>query len=235
MKYLLMVCGGAGREQSVARMSIEEWVSDTDGRGVRLLGRALDPPQSAVTVRVRDGETLLTDGPFIESKEFIAGFDVVDCGDLAEAVEVAANHPMAAVGAIEVRPFRDGLEVSPEARAWGASEPTDSWVLFMCLDGVPEPDEVEAEIAAGCRAWPEPFEQQGVYVLGHPVEHPDAAKTVRIVGEDALVSDGPFAETKEFLGGFAVLSGVTREQAIAAAAAHPLAHYHRVEVRRFMD
>ena len=56
-------------------------------------------------LRVRDGETLLSDGPFIETKEFIAGIDVVSCADRQQAIEVAAAHPLARYHAIEVRPF----------------------------------------------------------------------------------------------------------------------------------
>ena len=52
----------------------------------------------ATTVRVRDGEVLLADGPFAETKEQIAGFDIVECADLDEAIEVAAKHPMARFG-----------------------------------------------------------------------------------------------------------------------------------------
>ena len=53
------------------------------------------PPSAATTVRVRDGELLLTDGPFAETKEVIVGFDILECADLDEAIEVAAAHPMA--------------------------------------------------------------------------------------------------------------------------------------------
>ena len=56
-------------------------------------------------MRVRDGELLVTDGPFTESKEWIAGFDILECDDLDEAIEVASRHPMARGGRIELRPF----------------------------------------------------------------------------------------------------------------------------------
>ena len=56
-------------------------------------------------MRVRKGERLVTDGPFTESKEWIAGFDIVDCADLDEAIDYASRHPMARHGRIEIRPF----------------------------------------------------------------------------------------------------------------------------------
>jgi hypothetical protein len=62
-------------------------------------------PETATTVRVRDGETLLGDGPFTGSEEFIAGIDIVRCVDRRQAIELAAAHPMARHHAIELRPF----------------------------------------------------------------------------------------------------------------------------------
>jgi hypothetical protein len=76
-----------------------------DGRDVRLYGSELEPPASARTVRVRDKHAIVTDGPFAETKEQIAGFDVLECADLDEAIEVARRHPMARLGLLEVRPF----------------------------------------------------------------------------------------------------------------------------------
>jgi hypothetical protein len=84
---------------------IDDWVEEMDGRGVRQLGEQLAPSTAATTVRVRDGKTLLTDGPFAETKEQICGFDIIECADLDEAIAVAAAHPMAWEGRVEVRPF----------------------------------------------------------------------------------------------------------------------------------
>ena len=56
-------------------------------------------------MRVRDGEVLLSDGPFAETKEQVAGFDVIECASMDEAIEIAARHPTAKVGTFELRPF----------------------------------------------------------------------------------------------------------------------------------
>ncbi|MEV4479120.1 YciI family protein [Micromonospora coxensis] len=88
-----------------AAPDIERWVADRDAAGQRVLGERLAPPSGATTVRVRGGELLLTDGPFAETKEVIVGFDILECADLDEAVEVARAHPMAYAGRIELRPF----------------------------------------------------------------------------------------------------------------------------------
>ena len=81
------------------------WLDDVMARGIRLDGDRLRPPSEARTVLVRDGEMLVSDGPFAETKEVICGYDVLECATLEEAVEVAAAHPVAAFGKIEVRPF----------------------------------------------------------------------------------------------------------------------------------
>jgi hypothetical protein len=107
MKYLMLVCVDPdyvpGQDEGAP--DVEEWVRENDGKGVRLIGSRTRPMSDATTVRVRDREVLLTDGPFAETKDVIAGFDVIDCADLDHAVEVAAAHPMAWAGAIELRPF----------------------------------------------------------------------------------------------------------------------------------
>ncbi|GAA1782448.1 YciI family protein [Agromyces lapidis] len=83
----------------------EAWVTEMDGRGVRLFGEVLRGPEDATFVRRRDGEVLVADGPFTEAKEWIAGFDLLEVADLAEAIEVASKHPMARGGTLELRPL----------------------------------------------------------------------------------------------------------------------------------
>ncbi|HET6259457.1 YciI family protein [Pseudonocardia sp.] len=86
----------------------EAWAKEMDGRGVRLQGNRLRPIADATTVRVRETEVLVSDGPFAETKEQILGYDLLDCQDLDEAIEVASKHPVARYGSIEVRPFWTG-------------------------------------------------------------------------------------------------------------------------------
>jgi hypothetical protein len=111
MRYLLLVCVDESVEPSPEAADPTAWVKEMDGRGVRLQGSALRPTSDATTVRVRGGEVLLSDGPFAETKEQVAGFDLLDCKDLDEAIEVASKHPAATFGALELRPLWD--EASP--------------------------------------------------------------------------------------------------------------------------
>ena len=86
---------------------IDRWVAENDARGRRLQGDVLAPTTAATTVRVRGGELLVSDGPFAETKEVIVGYDILECADLDEAIEVARTHPMARGGRMELRPFAD--------------------------------------------------------------------------------------------------------------------------------
>jgi hypothetical protein len=115
MRYLLLVCWYAERmngqtepDRSNAPAEFEEgfpWVDELRAKGIWLTGDQLAPPRRARSVRVRGGKTMVTDGPFVETKEAIGGFDLLECGSLEEAIEIAATHPNAEFGTIEVRPL----------------------------------------------------------------------------------------------------------------------------------
>lgn len=76
-------------------------------RGVMVDGAPLEPVVTATTVRVRDGKVTVTDGPFAETKEQLAGFYMIDAANLDEAIEIAGGIPPARVGSIEIRPVRE--------------------------------------------------------------------------------------------------------------------------------
>jgi ketosteroid isomerase-like protein len=119
MKYMLLVCGDDTADAS-GMAPVEPWVEELGDRDVRLHGHRLALPAEAVTVRVRGGEVLRTDGPFAETKEYVAGFDILECDTLEEAVEAAAKHPVATVGAMEVRRFWDDENAEAGIRALDA-------------------------------------------------------------------------------------------------------------------
>jgi hypothetical protein len=110
VKYMMLVCADESVELSPEEgaqvgPAAEAWVEEMGRRGIRLDGHELAPVSDATTISVRGGELLVSDGPFAETKEQIAGFDIIECADLDEAIEVASKHPVAAFGKIEVRPF----------------------------------------------------------------------------------------------------------------------------------
>jgi hypothetical protein len=90
-------------------------------RGILVGGGVLMAPRTSTTVRVRGGEVLIADGPFAETKEQIAGYSVLECADLDEAIEVASRHPTARFGILELRPYLAQDEPAPSTGA-GADE-----------------------------------------------------------------------------------------------------------------
>ena len=107
MRYLMIVATDPDHsaEDAARAPSIEAWSEKMTASGAWVMGERLRPTTDATTVRVRNGELLITDGPFTESKEWIAGFDILECADLDAAIEIAASHPMAYTGRLELRPF----------------------------------------------------------------------------------------------------------------------------------
>ena len=107
MKYLMLVATDPDHTAADADAApdVETWFSDVTARGAWLSGDRLHPAHEATTVRVRNGKLLLTDGPFTEAKEWIAGYDVLECATLDEAIAIASRHPMAYTGRLELRPI----------------------------------------------------------------------------------------------------------------------------------
>jgi hypothetical protein len=111
MRYLLLIYGqeptdAAPDDAMASEMDAYNAFSlDMVERGIFQAGEALHPTSAATTVRVRDGRTLTTDGPFAETKEQLGGFYLIEAGDLDEAIELAARIPGATHGSIEVRPI----------------------------------------------------------------------------------------------------------------------------------
>jgi hypothetical protein len=91
---------GWGPEEDRA---LQAWDAEMIARRILVGGNALRPASLATTLRVRGGEVLVTDGPFAETKEQVAGYSILECADLNEAIEVSARHPTAKLGTFELR------------------------------------------------------------------------------------------------------------------------------------
>src|SRR5215203_4727307 len=112
MRYALLICvnetamlTASAEDTTTMNKEYAVFGEEMGARGVLKGGERLRPTTDATTVRVRDGEVLLSDGPFAETKEQMGGFYLVDCKDLDEAIDVAAKIPGARDGSIEVRPI----------------------------------------------------------------------------------------------------------------------------------
>jgi hypothetical protein len=106
VKYLLLVYGEESKIREVDDHSCLAFNESIEKSGHCIASEALQPVASATTVRVRNGKAVITDGPFAETKECLAGFYMVEARDLNEAIQLAARIPPAGVGSIEVRPIR---------------------------------------------------------------------------------------------------------------------------------
>ncbi len=110
MKYLMLVCRDVedsptppSQADRDAAPDVGQWWQAVNDAGRYVMGDRLRPADEAMTVRVRKGEVLVTQGPFTEASEVVAGFDVLECGSMQEAVEIASGHAMAHAGVIEIR------------------------------------------------------------------------------------------------------------------------------------
>jgi hypothetical protein len=114
MRYLLLIYGpqwdssnASPREMQAVMEEWTDYTADLLKRGVMEGGEALEPVGTATTVRVREGETLTTDGPFAETNEVLGGYYVLNCKDLDEAIALAEKCPGARNGSIELRPITE--------------------------------------------------------------------------------------------------------------------------------
>lgn len=112
MQYILLIYGDEAQSKNAspetrAKISGEymAFTKELKGAGKMLAGEPLESVSTATTVRVKDGKTLRTDGPFAETREQLGGYYVIEAKDLDEAVMIAAKVPGAKVGSIEVRPI----------------------------------------------------------------------------------------------------------------------------------
>ena len=266
MKFMLIHTLDESTHQNEEQCGVPDelasWATEMVGRGIELDGARLHPSSAATSVRRRDGQTLVVDGPFAETKEQVAGYDLLECTDLDEAIAVAAAHPTTNVGSIEVRPLGDGAPTvdlpdpdpakqrylllicaetgdapeAPEApetsetsdRAAEVTNAEDAADADRYPSSVPQPAEEEEE---DIDVWVNDLDSRGVRLFGWELQHPSTAVTVRRQNGRPITVDGPFAETKEQIAGYDLLECTDLDEALAAAAAHPVAAFGTVEVR----
>jgi len=121
MKYLCLVYLSAENWSACSDSACAAYAGQLQDSGKLIDGKPLHPVHTATTVRVRNGQTTITDGPFAETKEALAGFYLIDARDLNEAIQIASKIPPARYGSIEVRPTRDLVVNQTEVEQYAAA------------------------------------------------------------------------------------------------------------------
>ena len=245
MKYMLLVYSP---ENS---WSPDEWkkcvetslgiCQEIAAKGQLLSAAPLLPVATGGTVRVRDGQKLITTGPFAETIEQLGGFYIIDVDNLDEAIAISGRLPAAAKGTVEIRPLLklDGLPAEKLSTETSGPETSLSKFMFLCYDDEeawrqagPEAHLAAMQEAVKLTHW---LDQRGQYLSASPLHPIATATSVRIRNGHRLVTDGPFAETREVLGGYYVMLAQDQAEALEIAARHSGARVGAVEVRQIFD
>jgi hypothetical protein len=195
-------------------------------------GVPLRPARAATTLRWQTGTVVVTDGPFAETKEILGGLGVLEARDMTHAVELLSQHPGLQYGAtFEIRPINDEAYQRQAASMakWRGNPPvTDvKGVRFASLGYINESGwgarskEEFGQMMRQCIDFDEERVKAGQWLSGVALQNTSTAKTVRAKDGNVIVTDGPFAETKEYLGGVVVLKFKDLNDAIVILSNHP--------------
>jgi hypothetical protein len=190
-------------------------------------GEPLQSARNAKTMRLDSGKLLVTDGPYAETKEQLGGFGILAASDMDEAVRIMSKHPGVKYGPFEIRPL-DQTTTDQCAPLIGTADDPAKGPKFVCLGCFNEstwnalsPSGLES-LKNECMAYADVLSQRGgTPVLGAALEGVKSAKTLRKVQGHVAVTDGPYAETKEQIGGVAIYRFRDMAQAIEAWKDHP--------------
>lgn len=245
MKYMLLVYSP---EQAWTQ---EEWnqctadsravCHDLSEQGQFRSASPLQPVATAATVRVRNGQPLVTTGPFAETTEQLGGYFLIDVPDLDDAIAAASRLPAAKKGTVEIRPLHpvDGLPPDNFAAKGTPAGGTGAKYMLLCYDDEQAwkdagPGALESAMGEAIQLAHQ-LSARGQLISAAPLQPVLMATSVRVREGKPLVTDGPFAETREFLGGFYLLLARDLNEALSIAAQHPGARLGSVEVRQVFE
>ena len=239
MQYLLLIHSDERRIATLPDDEVADIVgvymaltAEMQARGAYVGSNRLAPTGEASSIRVRDDEVVITDGPFAETKEQLGGYFLIDVDSIDEALEWAGRLPTARTGSVEVRPVIPLPEAEADPAAAAARSSEMECLLLFYYDEVAREKVPEEQRAVTRREFFALHDELGPrYLAGLPLQPTETATTVRVRDEELVVTDGPFAETKEQLGGFFLIDVDSVDEAKAWAAKVPSARFGTVEVR----
>jgi hypothetical protein len=242
MKYMLLIYSPENAWTS------EEWQScvatsmgiceEMEKNGQLISASPLHPVATGATVRVRDGQKLVTAGPFAETTEQLGGYYLIDVENLDIAIAIAARLPHAKIGTVEIRPIRDTANL-PSSKF--TIDPPDGMkkFMFLCYDDeqhwlIAGPEIHSAAIQQAVEITHR-LDRNNQFVSASPLHPTSTATSVRIRDGKRLITDGPFAETREVLGGYYLIFAHDQAEALTFASEHPGAPVGAVEVREVFN
>jgi len=243
MKYMLLVYSDetawTKEEWTACTIKSTDVCHELQSRGQFLSASPLHPVATAASVRVRNGQSLVTAGPFAETTEQLGGFFLIDVPNLDDAIAIASRLPAAMKGTVEIRPVSHLEGLPADKFASDNAERGGLRYMLLCYDN----DEIW--LAAGLEALrnaqqeavalTHQLDSRGQYISASPLHAVSTATSVRIREGKRLITDGPFAETSEVLGGYYMIFARDLNEAINVASKHPGAMVSTVEVRQLFD
>jgi hypothetical protein len=223
--FLIVDRKGPPSGEPVPMAEMGKFAGELASQGKIRGGAPLLPEATGARVRVRDGRAIVTDGPFAECKEVVGGSFVIEAASREEAIEIAKRCPHARAGIVEVR-------LAPDRDAPGDPGPGTRFMFLLHME--PDLQDPDRSKYREMVAYDETLKREGKYVESSQLALDPPAARVEARGGRTLVTDGPFAETKEVAGGYYIVRAGSRAEAIELAKRCPHAKWGAVEVREVM-
>ena len=227
MEYMLLFTAppGAPEPEPAGMAEMTKYAEELADRRILRRGAPLASEAEGACVRVRDGRPVVSDGPFAESKEVIGGFWIIEAPDRDAAIAIAGRAPHVREASAEVHRigFRGDFGDSGEGKPF--------LLLFRMEPGFSDPGGAKGR---EMRVFGEPLVQAATLFETAHLPGDETPARVQARGGKTLVTDGPFAESKELVGGYALVRVASRAEAIDLALRFPHARWGPVEVREVL-
>jgi len=226
--YMLLIVNRRDEapRESIGFAEMGKFAAELGQQGKLRSGAPLLPDNVAARVTQRSGKTHVVDGPFAETKEVIGGYFMFDARDAAEALEIAKRCPAARSGRVQLHlAMADRVDPAPE----GATRFMLVFLEGPDFDGDPDGAKYRQMVR-----WTDALKREKKYVECAGLAKSPPGASIEIDGAKTTVTDGPFAEAKEVVGGYALVVAPDRRAALEIAARCPHAAWGEVEVREVM-